>query len=38
MQLVRELRIDDLPVVDDQGAPVGLIDVQDLVALKVIEG
>lgn len=38
VQLVRELRIDDLPVVDDQGTPVGLIDVQDLVALKVIEG
>ena len=36
--LMRELRIDEAPVVDAHGAPVGLIDVQDLVALKVIEG
>jgi arabinose-5-phosphate isomerase len=38
VQLVRELRIDEVPVVDADGRPVGLIDVQDLVALKVIEG
>ena len=38
VQLVRERRIDELPVVDDAGRPLGLIDVQDLVALKVIEG
>ncbi len=38
VQLMRELRIDELPVVDDAGRPMGLIDVQDLVALKVIEG
>ena len=38
VQLIRELRIDDVPVVDAEGRPVGLIDVQDLVALKVIEG
>ncbi|MCE9589836.1 MAG: KpsF/GutQ family sugar-phosphate isomerase [Planctomycetes bacterium] len=38
VQLVRELRIDEVPVVDDAGRPLGLIDVQDLVALKVIEG
>ncbi|MCC5829055.1 MAG: KpsF/GutQ family sugar-phosphate isomerase [Phycisphaeraceae bacterium] len=37
VQLVRETRLDELPVVDAQGKPVGLIDVQDLVALKVIE-
>ncbi len=36
--LMRELRIDEAPVVDAAGCPVGLIDVQDLVALKVIEG
>jgi arabinose-5-phosphate isomerase len=38
VQLVRELRIDEVPIVDGDGKPVGLIDVQDLMALKVIEG
>ena len=38
VQLVRELRIDEIPVVDQEGVPIGLIDVQDLIALKVIEG
>lgn len=37
VQLVRELRVDEIPVVDGAGKPVGLIDVQDLIALKVIE-
>jgi arabinose-5-phosphate isomerase len=37
VQMVRELRVDELPVVDGEGKPVGLIDVQDLIALKVIE-
>jgi len=37
VQLVRELRIDEIPVVDADGKPLGLIDVQDLIALKVIE-
>jgi arabinose-5-phosphate isomerase len=38
VQMVREFRIDEIPVVDGQNVPLGLIDVQDLVALKVIEG
>ena len=38
VQIMRERRIDELPVVDSDGKPVGLIDVQDLVALKVVEG
>jgi arabinose-5-phosphate isomerase len=38
VQLVREYRIDEIPVADADGKPLGLIDVQDLVALKVIEG
>lgn len=38
VQVAREFRFDEIPVVDSQGKPVGLIDVQDLVALKVIEG
>lgn len=38
VQIMRELRIDEIPVVDAQDRPVGMIDIQDLVALKVIEG
>jgi len=38
VQLVRELRIDEVPLVDSDGKPIALIDVQDLMALKVIEG
>ena len=37
VRLVRELRVDELPVVDAAGAPVGLIDVQDLIAMKVVQ-
>lgn len=37
VRLVRELRIDEVPIVDADQRPIGLIDVQDLVALKVIE-
>ena len=38
VQMVRQFRIDEIPVVDGNDVPLGLIDVQDLVALKVIEG
>ena len=34
MAILRQYRIDELPVVDDQDRPVGLIDVQDLVVLR----
>lgn len=37
MALLRQYRIDDLPVVDDDDRPVGLIDVQDLVVLKLFD-
>ncbi|MFM1935368.1 MAG: Arabinose 5-phosphate isomerase KdsD [Planctomycetota bacterium] len=37
VQLVRERRLDEIPVVGPDGAPVGLVDVQDLVAMKVID-
>jgi len=37
MNLLHQRRIDELPVVDDQDRPVGLIDVQDLVVLKILE-
>lgn len=36
-RLVRESRRDEVPVVDDLGCPVGLLDVQDLVALRVVK-
>jgi arabinose-5-phosphate isomerase len=36
VRLVRERRIDEIPVVDAGGHPVGLVDVQDLIALRVI--
>jgi len=36
LHLFNEYRFDELPVVDDTGVPVGLIDVQDLVVLKTV--
>lgn len=37
LQVVREGRLDEVPVVDDAGRPIGVLDVQDLIALKVID-
>lgn len=37
MAVMRQFRIDELPVVDDADRPVGLIDVQDLVVLKMLD-
>jgi len=37
MAVMRQFRIDELPVVDAQDRPVGLIDVQDLVVLKMLD-
>lgn len=36
MGVLRQKRIDQLPVVDDTGAPIGLVDVQDLLDVKVL--
>lgn len=36
VRLVREHRVDEIPVVDDDGRPIGLVDVQDLVTMKVV--
>ncbi|MHC5002939.1 MAG: CBS domain-containing protein, partial [Planctomycetota bacterium] len=36
VRLMRENRHDEIPVVDHDGRPVGLVDVQDLIALKVV--
>lgn len=35
--LMRPHRIDELPVVDEQDRPIGLIDIQDLVILKMMD-
>jgi len=37
VQMAREFRIDEIPIVDESGRAIGLLDVQDLMALKVIE-
>jgi arabinose-5-phosphate isomerase len=37
MAIMKHHRIDELPVVDGEGRPVGLIDVQDLVVLKMLD-
>jgi arabinose-5-phosphate isomerase len=37
MAVMRQFRIDELPVVDDAEHPVGLIDVQDLIVLKMLD-
>lgn len=35
-QMFREHRADEIPVVDDSGKPVGLLDVQDLIAMRLV--
>jgi arabinose-5-phosphate isomerase len=35
-RVLRQARIDQVPVVDDGGRPVGLLDVQDLLAARII--
>jgi arabinose-5-phosphate isomerase len=37
MAILRQYRIDELPVVDEKDQPVGLIDVQDLVVLRMLD-
>lgn len=37
MAMMRQFRIDELPVVDADDRPIGLIDVQDLVVLKMLD-
>jgi arabinose-5-phosphate isomerase len=36
VRLMRENRHDEIPVLDRDGKPLGLVDVQDLIALKVV--
>ena len=36
VNLVREHRLDEIPVVDADGKPVGLVDVQDLITMRIV--
>jgi arabinose-5-phosphate isomerase len=35
-RVLRQARVDQVPVVDDVGRPVGLLDVQDLLAARML--
>ena len=35
--LMRPFRIDELPVVDEEDRPIGMIDIQDLVVLRMLD-
>jgi len=37
LALLNQYRIDELPVIDDAHRPIGLIDVQDLVRLRIVD-
>lgn len=36
VRLIREHRQDEIPIVDESGRPVGILDVQDLIAMKLV--
>jgi arabinose-5-phosphate isomerase len=36
VRLIRERRQDEIPVVDEAGRPVGILDVQDLIAMRLV--
>lgn len=37
VRMVREFRQDEIPVVDARGKPVGILDVQDLIAMRLVD-
>lgn len=37
VRMFREFRQDEIPVVDERGRPIGILDVQDLVAIRAIQ-
>lgn len=37
VRLIREFRQDEIPIVDARGRPVGMLDVQDLIAMRLVE-
>lgn len=36
VHIVQEFRRDEIPVVDERGVPVGILDVQDLIAMRLV--
>ncbi|MFG0258890.1 MAG: CBS domain-containing protein, partial [Phycisphaerales bacterium JB041] len=36
--LTRERRVDEIPIIDASGRPVGVLDVQDLIAMRLVRG
>ncbi len=36
-RMIRENRRDEIPIVDERGKPLGLLDVQDLIAMRVVK-
>ena len=38
VRMVREHRQDEIPVIDEHGQPVGILDVQDLMAMRLVQG
>jgi len=37
LQIMHEKRLDEIPVIDGDGKPLGVLDVQDLISLKIIQ-
>jgi arabinose-5-phosphate isomerase len=37
VRMVREHRQDEIPVIDEDGRPVGILDVQDLIAMRLVK-
>ena len=37
VKMIREFRADEVPVIDDEGKPVGILDVQDLIAMRLVK-
>ncbi len=37
VRLTRERRLDEIPIVDSEGRPVGILDVQDLIAMRLVK-
>ena len=37
VRLTRERRLDEIPIVDADGRPVGILDVQDLIAMRLVK-
>jgi arabinose-5-phosphate isomerase len=36
LRILREFKIDQIPVIDEEGKPIGLLDVQDLLTVRIV--